>query len=530
MANSVSSSYSYLQTTGNRFTGLASGMDIDAMVEKLMKAESAKMEKLQQQKQTYEWQRDAYRGVNSKLEAFRTELFDNYALSSNYLSKKVSVSDSSKVSVSAGSSASGNLTITSATIAKNALALADNANFVGKTGENTLSEIGITGDGAVALRVINDQGKAVDKVIEYNQDETIDSFISKLNSAGVTATFAGGKMSISANSTGTMAGGAMQVIDIADANPEVAYTGGRTDSQSIFQKLGFLSSGPVGSLVSGADDVEGTNASYTINGITMNSTSNTFNQSGYSITLKQSFTDGNVVISSTTDTDVIVDKVKSFVELYNGLIESLKGQISEKKRYDYKPLTDAQKAEMSEEDIEKWEEQAKKGLLRNDSAISKALSDMRTGIYDVETDLDSKFNTLFNIGITTSFEDRTSGKLSIDEDKLRKAIEENPNAVANLFTKGEVKDETGKIVEKGGIVAQLRTASKTAIDSIEEKAGKISSGENTYTLGKNIISVNKSIEDWKERLKKTEERYYKQFAAMENAINKANSQSSLFMQ
>lgn len=53
-----------------RIGGLASGMDIDSMVEKLMQAEKAPLNKLFQQKQKYEWQRDAYRDVNKKLKAF----------------------------------------------------------------------------------------------------------------------------------------------------------------------------------------------------------------------------------------------------------------------------------------------------------------------------------------------------------------------------------------------------------------------------------------------------------------------------
>lgn len=529
MANNISSSFSYLQTSNNRISGLASGMDIDSIVEKLMKAESAKMEKLQQQKQKYEWQRDSYRDINSKLEAFRNEAFNNYALPSNYLMKKASVSDSSIVTVSASASATGNLTITDATLATNAKALSSSATFTGKTGTNTLSDIGIVGDGAVALRVINNEGKAVDTVIEYNQTDTIDSFISKLNKAGVTALFSNGQMSIAANATGTMTGGAMQVIDIASATP--AYTGGRTDTQSIFEKLGFL---PTGSSTGSIADTEGINALYTVNGITMSSTSNTISQSGYNIKLNQSFTNGNISISSSTDTDAIVDKIKSFVELYNGLVESLNGPIKERKVYSYQPLTDAQKSQMSEDEIKKWEEKAKKGILRNDTVISTALSDMRSVVYEVGTVKDSKYNALYNIGITTTKDYKDGGKLVIKEDELRKAIEANPEAVADLFTRAEVKDPadpTGKtILDKGGLINQLRSVAKTAVDSIEAKAGKATSVENTYTIGKNIYSLSQRIEEWKDRLKDIESRYYKQFTSMENAINKANSQSSMFMQ
>ena len=67
--NTNSSSYSYLQYK-NKITGLASGMDIDSIMEKLMKAESAQMEKLQQTKQKFEWKRDAYREVNTTLSSF----------------------------------------------------------------------------------------------------------------------------------------------------------------------------------------------------------------------------------------------------------------------------------------------------------------------------------------------------------------------------------------------------------------------------------------------------------------------------
>ena len=63
-----------------RIGGLASGMDIDALVEKLMNAERAPLNKLTQKKTTYEWQRDAYRDVNTKLKTFDTYIADNLVL------------------------------------------------------------------------------------------------------------------------------------------------------------------------------------------------------------------------------------------------------------------------------------------------------------------------------------------------------------------------------------------------------------------------------------------------------------------
>ena len=78
-ATSSQLAYSYLQSK-NKISGLVSGMDIESIMEKLMKAESSQMEKLQQQKQRYEWKRDAYRDVNTKLNTFQQDLFVKYGL------------------------------------------------------------------------------------------------------------------------------------------------------------------------------------------------------------------------------------------------------------------------------------------------------------------------------------------------------------------------------------------------------------------------------------------------------------------
>lgn len=185
---------------------------------------------------------------------------------------------------------------------------------------------------------------------------------------------------------------------------------------------------------------------------------------------------------------------------------------------------------MSKEEIEKWEEKAKQGILRNDSIISNTVSSMRSAIYSVTTDLDGKYNAFYNIGITTTDVYSDGGKLKIDEDKLREAIEANPEAVADLFTRAEEKDADGNVVDKGGLITQLRATAKTTINLIEEKAGKEGAEENSFALGETIISVDDRIENWKDRLKDIEERYFKQFSAMEAAIQKANSQASLFAQ
>lgn len=595
-SNTSTSSYSYLQYK-NKVTGLASGMDIDSLMEKLMKAESAQMEKLQQQKQKYEWKRDAYREVNTSLSAFEKGIFDNYGLSKNWAAKNVT-STSTAVSATANSDAAGNLTITEATVAtagqkvssgatladlgfsaangtftykvdgqeksiaysktdtldslakklnatgdfevtvtngsngatintkikKDIEATGNNATFINKLGllggtatadpvsksvagklafteSTTMSELGLTDGGEFTIKAINDQGKYTEKTIKYSATDKISDVMSRINGSGVgvTALAANGKLSLSANSTGTGAEGSIKIS---------------ADGNQLFEKLGLAdATGKV---------AEGTNGSMVVNGVKMESTSNKYNVSGYTVNVTNNIaaTDAPAKISSTTETKTIVDKVKEFITTYNGLVEDLNKRVSQKKNLSYQPLTDAQKAELKDDEIKKWEDKAKEGLLKSDATLNKVLSDMRSTLSNYGSGSE---DMLAKIGITTSKTWTDNGKLELNEDKLTKALEEDPNIVSRIF----VGDKENN---REGIVASLRTTAQNAVKDIEKTAGKASSAEDSYTLGKNLKDVNTKIDDWKDRLKSIEERYWKQFAAMEAAIQKANSQSSIFTQ
>ena len=498
------SSYSYLSTSGNRFSGLSSGMDIDGIVEKLMKAESAKMEKLQQQKQKYEWQRDAYRSVNTKLEAFRTDAFDNYGKQSDFVINSVTNSNESKAKVTATANASGTLSITSATLAKSAtVAKHGTGTYNSKT---TMADMGLTSSsGDFTLKVAQQDGTFKDVSVSYTSEDTLETIAQKINAQnkGVTAIVGDdGTFALTSKATGEFDGGTIQLAS----------------SSELFTKLGFG-----GDTANPLMLANGEKGSYTVNGVTKEIQTNSFSLSGYSIELKGEINASNpVTISSTLDTNSVVDKIKSFIETYNALVKDLKGKTSEKVSYDYAPLTDAQKAEMSKDEIEKWEEKSKQGILRNDNAINNSLSKMRSALSKLTVkDSDGKDMSIFSLGLDTN----TDGTIKIkDETKLKNAIENNATDVANFFT------ATTSSASGEGLISVMRSAAKTAVDSITLKAGKEGAVDNTFTLGKNIIDVTKRIDDWKDRLKDIEERYYKQFTAMETAIQNANTQSSIFAQ
>lgn len=245
----------------------------------------------------------------------------------------------------------------------------------------------------------------------------------------------------------------------------------------------------------------------------------------------------NVTLSSTTDVDDMMKKINEFVTTYNGLIKDLNDQTKDKKYRDYPPLTDEQRKEMSENEIKLWEEKAKSGLLRGDSILRSGLSSMRGLIYQSNPSVSNpKYNTLFNIGITTSKSYNDGGTLEIDQEKLRKALEDDPDAVNALFTNKGSEKETitvegvDKTVDTRGFLQKLRSSMDTFSQDIEKKAGRASSVDNSYTIGKSLVDMNKRIDTWKTKLEDIEARYWKQFSAMEKAINKANSQSGMFAQ
>lgn len=242
-----------------------------------------------------------------------------------------------------------------------------------------------------------------------------------------------------------------------------------------------------------------------------------------------------VTLTSTTDVDAIMTRIKEFVNTYNGLIKDLNNLTKESIYRDYKPLTSTQRKEMEEKEIELWEERAKSGLLRSDSIIQAGLNSMRSLIYESNPEVvNTKFNTLFKIGITTSKNYIEGGTLEIDENKLRAALEEDPNSVATLFSNASGKKavvENGVVVEPDtrGYLQKLRSSFDNIQVRIETRAGRSSMTQTQYTLGKYLKNVDNQMDQWQDRLVSIENRYWSQFSAMESMINKANNQSSMLM-
>jgi len=246
---------------------------------------------------------------------------------------------------------------------------------------------------------------------------------------------------------------------------------------------------------------------------------------------------GTVTMTSSVNVDEIMNKVKEFVATYNGFIKDLTDQTKQAKYRDFKPLTALQKKEMETKEIEQWEVRAKSGLLKSDSILTNGLSSLRGLVYQTNHAVtNQKYNALYTIGIGTSKDYNSGGTLEIDETKLRKALEEDPDAVVQLLTMSGEKSATvtkadGTTVQSDtrGFMRKIRDEMDAIEKKIDERAGRGSMTETQYTLGKYLRNVNQSLDAWKDKLIKIEDRYWKQFGAMESMINKANSQSASLM-
>jgi flagellar hook-associated protein 2 len=499
-----------------RIGGLASGMDIDQIVKDLMKVERMPLDKLKQKKQLLEWQRDDYREMNKLLQELDTLIFDGIYRQSNFMKKTVTSSDESVVTAVA-TSVTANQTVEIGNITQLASAARwMSENPITKSGGGTVDpnaplNTQFSSPSSLQFEVIK-PGSTTAETVDITIDpatDTLNSLISKLNQnakLGVSAFYDEftQKLVITKNETG--AGASIKVVSGANFLKELGFTSA-TDGNELTGKT------------------FGQNAKFTINGLPTERTTNTFTINGMTYTLKNAKTSGTVTISTATDTDAIFNTIKAFVDKYNEVISKINAELKEERYRDYPPLTDEQKEAMTEKQIELWEEKARSGMLRGDSILSSGLSKMRMDLYTkVEgSNITSGFSQLAEIGITTSSNYLDGGKLIIDETKLREKIQENPDAIYRLFN-----NDSTSYSEKG-IARRLRDTIKDTIGKIEQKAGKTIWTNQQFAIGRDLIQIDSQIDRFEDRLKEIEDRYWRQFTAMEKAIQRANEQSMYLM-
>lgn len=491
-----------------RLSGLATGMDTEAIIRDLMKVQRLPLMKVTQQKQLLEWKLDSYREVNQKLADFSKKA-SAMTMSSSFNAKKFVVSSPNDVSIKNKNSTndfSGTIEISklakNSTMQSNAIAGAN-----GQKDTATLTELGISGTN-ITINTTDANGVPQSVLIDkIEPTDTLKSLLDKINkTTGVNAFYdpTSGKIAMTAKNGG-----------------ENEFTVTSTDT--LAAGLGLADKKGSG----------GQDAVFSINGLDMTSSTNTVDVNGFEFTLKAA-NSTPIDFSSAPDTDAVFDNIVQFIDSYNKLIDDLGAQLGEQKYRDFKPLSAEEKADMSDKEIEQWEEKAKSGVLNGDPIISSMLTKMRglmmSKIEGLGTVKDPV--TLKSIGIATvggEFAWQQNGKLEINEKILKEAINADPDEVHKMFSQMGDSLKPGAQSSNQGFAHGLNEIVRSTEAAIKLRAGGVGSTNEAFTLGRNLIDMNKQMDRFELRLKMVEDRYWSQFNAMEKAINRANQQSASLM-
>lgn len=501
-----------------RISGLASGLDIDSMVQQLMQAERAPLDKLEQQKQILQWQQEDYRDINTSLVSLRNSIF-TAKLQSTFLAKKATSSNESALTVTATSAAEGIYQVDITQLATGVSVISSQQlpeETVNGTTQTLAKQFNLPAGTTVTFELEGTEkdsnGQYITESFTFNADtQTIYDVVAAINARnmGINASYDNTNNLFSLTSPGT--GSSQHLKLVSDS---VSSVSGATFLHD-YLKLNLTA----GSELFGKDaQVVVHDSSNT--SVTYNMSSNSFSLLGLSFNLKAPAT--GITISVTKDVDTVVNNIKNFVNAYNDVLSKINAKLNEKRYYDYPPLTDDQKKSMSADDIKLWEEKARSGLLKDDFVLDDVAANMRSTMASIVSGLTTKYNNLSAIGITTSSDYMSEGgKLYIDESKLREAIETDMNGVMDLFTK------TADATDQKGLAQRLYDVVNNAIQTISSRAGSdaVSNLADQSYIGQRLKEIDANISDWENRLNQLEDRYYNQFTAMEQAINQMNAQS-----
>lgn len=297
-------------------------------------------------------------------------------------------------------------------------------------------------------------------------------------------------------------------------------------------------------------EATGEDAVVTINGTKVSKPTNNFTIDGVNYQLSSNTPIGtDITFNLSKDPSKTFENIKSLVDKYNEIIGKINSKLTEKKQYKYQPLTDEQRKDMKDDDIKLWEERAKMGIIKGDSQLQGMLIRLRQAFSDK---VEGAGISLSDIGITTSRDYKEGGKLVIDEEKLKKAISENGDKVASLFTKEtssnykyydpdltasqrkERYEDEGIFQRVNDILqdyTRITRDSKGRKGALLEKAGiKGDFSDLNSTLSKYITEKDDLIDRLNEKLADKENKYYLQFAQLERAMSQMNQQSAWLAQ
>ena len=530
-----------------RVSGINSGLDTDAIVQELVSAYSQKTEKYTKEQTKLGWKQEAWKNLNTKVYSLYNSV-GKLRYSSAYSMKKTTVSDTTKATVTASGDA------VNGTQKLHVLSTAQSGYLTGgklalrkeiKDGDTTklekvsgvvtektkLSELGYTGnETTLNINTTDEDGKAVTKEIKLNQDSTVQDVVNALRDNGLNASFDSnnGRLFVSSKETGKAADFTLTAAGSSD-----------TEDASSKQLLGLLGLDTTSNTYdSQAVKIDGRDAVISLNNVRYTNTTNDFSINGLNISITgvtDDVTDPEnvdlstlddssaITITTTTDSQGIYDKVKDFLTEYNNIINEITKLYNADSAGSYEPLTDDEKDQMSDTEIEKWETKIKDSLLRRDNSLSSLMNSMMTSMSS-GIEINGKTYSLSSFGIQTlgylnaaeneqnSYHidgDEDDENTSGNKDKLMAAITSDPDTVVEFMK--QLSSKLYKAMDDQMQSSSLRSRYKIYNDK---------------ELDKEYSNLSKTIKEWESKVSDKEDYYYKKFSNMETALSKLQSQTS----
>ncbi len=257
------------------------------------------------------------------------------------------------------------------------------------------------------------------------------------------------------------------------------------------------------------------------NGATLTSDTTNITVAGLELNIISKTADNETInISVTNDSSGVYDTIKEFVSEYNALLKEMNTFYNAGSAKDYDVLSDEEKDAMSESEVEKWEGKIKDSLLRRDSTLGAIVSSFKDKMMGTYTSSDGRRFALSSIGISTSQDYKEGGLLHILGDEDDSEYADKKNVLKSML------DE-----DPDAVIGVLTSLTDSLYSDLQKKmsATKMSSALTFYNdkeMSSQLSDYKDEISKWQSRLDEMEDKYYKQFSAMETALANLQSQQN----
>lgn len=436
--------------------GLATGLDTNSIIDQLVKLERRPLDVLVTQVADAGETKSALSTLNAKFLALKGAI-DKLKTAGGVLLRQASSSDETVLTAAAGSGAQrGTATLAVTQLARGSVAGAT----VGKT---SVDDTVAGGAGTFRFQV----GSGDVQTVAIDGTTTLQGLANAINdlNAGVTATAINAgtaaapdyRLQIASKTTG-----ASTTITIVQDDTQLAVQTAQTGRNAQFTVSGFATS--------------------------FERETNTFADvlPGVTINLKA---EGTSTLTVDDDTDAIVDRVKAVVAAYN----------------DVRTFVDAN-AEVSRTSDDELET----GPLAANVGVRQLLARVQEVFTAAVEGATSPYVNLASLGLAT----QRDGTILLDEAKLRSAIGDDPDAVAQLFAGDD---------DAGGVANAL----SALLDDVTKSDGSLSL--QTDAIDDQVRSLEDAIAAGERNLEVFEKSLREQFAVMEQLVSSLQSQSNFLL-